>query len=101
MRHMRAFGHTHSPGRPTVPLEIVVFARGQRVGDPGECSGHLRDSSEKQRQIIGSEARVELTVEIDPAVCNATKAKLNARRKAVTHLTWQLRKAATGGRISN
>jgi hypothetical protein len=65
--------------------------RGQKLEQrPG--SGHLRDSSEKQRQIIGSEARVELTVEIDPAVCNATKAKLNARRKAVTHLTSQLRK---------
>jgi hypothetical protein len=67
----------------------------------GPVADTCGDSSEKQRQIIGSEARVELTVEIDPAVCNATKAKLNARRKAVTHLTWQLRKAATGGRISN
>lgn len=139
----------------------VVFAHGQRVGDPGDCSavvfvqwadvpgttratafytfkgeersesaappfhdayklvaeytvpaGHhwiavgkswsngpvantCEDTSEKQKQLIGTVARVELTVELDPAVCNTAKAKLRARRKSVDRLKSQLRKAST------
>jgi hypothetical protein len=139
----------------------VVFAHGQRVGDPGDCSaivfvqwadvpgttqatafytfqgeerseslappfndafklvadyavpaGHhwiavsrswkngpvadtCEGSSEKQRQLIGTTARVELTVEIDPAVCNTAKVKLTARRKSVDRLKSQLRKASS------
>jgi hypothetical protein len=51
--------------------------------------------SAKQREAFGTEARVELTVEIDPKVCNAAKAKLAARRKAVRRVKAQLRNATT------
>ena len=53
------------------------------------------DVRERHRQIFGTEARVELTIEIDPAACNAAKAKLAARKKAVSNLSSQLRKAST------
>jgi hypothetical protein len=61
----------------------------------GPVANTCEETSEKQKQIIGTEASVELTVEIDPAVCNAAKAKLAARKKAVSQLSSQLRKATS------
>jgi hypothetical protein len=61
----------------------------------GPVANTCEDTTEKQRQIIGTIASVELTVEIDPAVCKSAKAKLTARKKAVSTLTSQLRKATS------
>ena len=61
----------------------------------GPVMNTCEDTSEKQKQIVGTEARVELTVEIDPKVCKSAKTKLTARRKAVNKLSSQLRKASS------
>jgi hypothetical protein len=51
--------------------------------------------SAKQRTIIGTEARVELTLAPDPKVCNSAKTTLAAKRTAVNKLKAQLRKASS------
>jgi hypothetical protein len=51
--------------------------------------------SAKQRAIIGTEARVELTLAPDPKVCKAAKTALTAKRKAVNKLKAQLRNASS------
>jgi len=51
--------------------------------------------SAKQRTLIGTEARVELTLAPDPKVCKAAKTTLTAKRKAVTKLKAQLRNASS------
>jgi hypothetical protein len=61
----------------------------------GPVANTCEDTSEKQKQIIGTKASVELTIEIEPAVCNAAKAKLAVRKKAVSKLSSHLRKAST------
>jgi hypothetical protein len=61
----------------------------------GPVANTCEDTSERQKEIIGTEASVELTVEIDPKVCKAAKTKLTARRKAVNKLSTQLRKASS------
>jgi hypothetical protein len=59
--------------------------------NPDTCE----DTSAKQRQDFGTEARVELTIEIDSAACDAAKANLKKRKTAVARITEQLRDAST------
>jgi hypothetical protein len=61
----------------------------------GPVANTCEATSAKQRAIIGTEARVELTVELDPKLCTAAKATLAARSKTVNRLKAQLRKAST------
>jgi hypothetical protein len=61
----------------------------------GPVADTCEGTSAKQRTLIGTEARVELTLAPDPKVCNAAKAALTAQRKAVNKLKAQLKKAST------
>jgi hypothetical protein len=57
--------------------------------------GYREGLSAKQRTLIGTEARVELTLAPDPKVCKAAKTTLAAKRKAVNKLKAQLRSASS------
>jgi hypothetical protein len=61
----------------------------------GPVADTCEGTSAKQRTIIGTEARVELTLGIDPKLCTSAQAALTAKRKAVNKLKAQLRKAST------
>jgi hypothetical protein len=61
----------------------------------GPVANTCEGTSAKQRTLIGTVARVELTVELDPKLCTAAKATLAARSKTVNRLKAQLRKAST------
>ncbi len=58
---------------------------------PNTCQG----TSDKQRTLFGTEATVDLTIEIDPKLCKDAQAKLTARKKAVNKLKKQLGNATT------
>jgi hypothetical protein len=61
----------------------------------GPVANTCEGTSAKQRTLIGTVARVELTVELDPKLCTAAKATLAGRSKTVNRLKAQLRKAST------
>lgn len=58
---------------------------------PNTCQG----TSDKQRTLFGTEATVDLTIEIDPKLCKDAQKKLTARKKAVNAIKKQLRSATT------
>lgn len=76
----------------TVPPGFHWIQVGKGWSD-GPVANTCEGTSVKQRALFAPTARVELTVEIDPARCTAAKAKLAAQRKTVDRLKAQLKKA--------
>lgn len=61
----------------------------------GPTANTCESTNEKQRAVYSGPVRVELTVELDPKLCEDAKAKLAARTKAVNKLKKQLSEATT------
>jgi hypothetical protein len=61
----------------------------------GPVANTCQGTSDKQRTLFGTEASVELTIEIDPKLCKDAQKKLAARKQTVNKLKKQLRNAET------